>query len=53
MLVMIFTTGAIIFQTALPKLTVTAGRDSGLPFSLDLACQLPWVKIEFVAIEKA
>jgi len=35
-------TGVIIFQTTLhmPKLTVTAGWDSGLPFSSDLACQL-------------
>jgi len=33
-------TGVIIFQAALTKFTVTAGRDSGLPFSSHLACQL-------------
>jgi len=46
---MIFMTGVIIFQAALTKLTVTAGRDSGLPFSSDLACQLLfnfWLKFQ-------
>jgi len=37
---MIFMTGVILFQPALTKLRVTTGQASGLPFSLDLACQL-------------
>jgi len=31
---------SMLLQAALTKLIVTAGQDSGLPFSSDLACQL-------------
>jgi len=39
-------TGVILFQPALTKLTVTTGQDSGLPFSSDLACQLPLLRFQ-------
>lgn len=39
-LLMIFITDVIVFQIALPKLTVTSGQDSDLPFSSNWACLL-------------